>query len=201
MDRERYIPGDPVLHPGTGRTERYQDANGAVFSETRHDAHGNKFSTHYSLDPATRYGYTVYGGQHQPRRPRRPVPDWGPRPASPNAGRDLGARLDAATRQATGNAQPTQADGAVMAMVLILMLLVASLPLGIAYLLWRKIRTLTAPVIALGLTEPAWLLLMWAWLASGPIWPALVALLIPLGYALYARYQRQYSSPNRPRNL
>lgn len=111
MDQERYIPGDKVLHPGTGRTEYYQDANGAVFRQIRHDAHGNNFTANYALDPAKRYGYsgpeavprtsygtdpdaqygyTVLGGHHQPR-PRRSAPNWGqgqlPRTSAPTSAR------------------------------------------------------------------------------------------------------------------
>lgn len=196
MDRERYIPGDQVLHPGTGRTERYQDANGAVFSETRHDTHGNKFSTHYSLDSATRYGYTVYGGQ-APRRPRHHAPTWGSGPNRQYNGSNVADRISAATSQAAGSYRPAEADGAVMAVVLILMLLLASLPLGIAYLMRRRTGTMTTAAITIALAEPAWLLLLWSWLVNGAFWPAPVALLIPLGYALYVRYQRQCSAPNR----
>lgn len=199
MDRKRYTPGDQVLHPGTGRTERYQDANGAVFSETRHDAHGNKFSTHYSLDSATRYGYTIYGGQ-APRRHRRHAQTWNPRPNPQYNGSNVADRISAATSQMTGNYRSTESDGAAMGLVLILMLLLVSLPLGIAYLMRRRTGTMTTTAIVIALAEPAWLLLLWSWLANGVLWPAVVAFLIPAGYALYVRYQRQNESQNRPQN-
>lgn len=214
MDRQRYIPGDQILHPGTGRTEYYQDTNGVTFRETRHDAHGNKFTTSYALDPATRYGYSGPGGPPQspygtdpaqqygytvlgvqlPRRRQVPAaPGWGP--AAPTSyGRDLGARVSAATGTMYRNAEPSGADGTVLVLFLALALLFAVLPLGIAFLVYkaarRRGRDARQTVITIGLAEPTWALLLWHWMAHQAWWPAMVALVLPTGYAALARWHR-----------
>jgi hypothetical protein len=213
MDRKRYVPDNQVLHPGAGQTEYYQDANGAVFRVTRNDAHGNKFTTNYALDPATRYGYsgpgapppspygadpaqqygyTVLGGQ-SPAPHRAPsMPGWGPAPGN-FGGPDLGARLDSAVSNVTGRnaARSGEADGASVLAFIALVLLVAALPLGIACVVHRRARRsrrdVRQAVITIGLAEPAWALMLWAWLGGHALWPALVALLLPAGYAVFAR--------------
>jgi len=214
MDRERYIPGDQVLHPGTGRTEHYQDANGAVFRQTRHDAHGNNFTTSYALDPAIRYGYSGPGGPQRspygpdpaaqygytvlggvaPQAPHasRPQasPGWAPAPRSPYPARDLGARIGGAT----GNARPAGSDGAALIVFLAIAVVAAGWPLGIAYLMRKHAkargRDSARAAIAIGLTEVSWLLLLWHWLAHGPLWPSLAALVLPVGYTGWVRWSR-----------
>ena len=214
MDRRRYIPENQVLHPGAGRTEYYQDTNGAVFRETRHDAHGNNFTTHYALDPAIRYGYsgpgatpqspygtdparlygyTVLGGQSPSPRQVPAAPGWGPAPANPY-GRDLGARANAAVSHTNyRNAESSDVDGALLLAVIALALLFAVLPLGIALLVHRRAkqcgRNARRAVITIGLAELAWALLLWHWMANQALWPAVVALLLPVGYAILARWR------------
>ena len=209
-DRELYIPGDPVLAPGTGRTVYYQDTNGAVFQEVRNDAHGNKFTTVHSLDPAVRtgyagqggletdpaerFGYTVYGGRTPhpgPRQAPSAAPEWGPTPAG-SEGTDIAARTGGAINdyrpQSTGNGN---AEAFPIMVGLVVMLALAALPVGVAYLVHRSAgrrgRDLKQTAIMLALFEPAWVLLLWSWLGNLAWWPSLLALLIPAGYAAYLR--------------
>ncbi len=209
-DRKRYTPGDPILHPGTGRTDYYQDANGAVFKDTRHDAHGNKFTTVYDLDPAVRtgyggpgglqtdpaqrFGYTVYGGgTPSPRQGqvRAPAPAWGQGPVN-SGGSDQVARINAA---ASGYSRQSEAgvDPFLVMVALGLMLLAAVLPVGIAYLVHRtgarRGRDVKHVTITLALFEPAWALFLWHLFAHQMWWPSALALLIPAGYAAYLRWR------------
>lgn len=96
----------------------------------------------------------------------------------------------------TGSAQSGGDDGAGLLFVFLLALLVPGLPLGAACLIRRRAkasgRDTTKMAIAVGLAEPAWLLLMWSWLTHGALWPAAVALLLPVGYAGYVRRRAQF---------
>ena len=86
------------------------------------------------------------------------APGWDPAAPAPY-GRDLGARASAATGTTYRNAEPSGVDGAVLVFVLALALLLAVLPLGIAFLVHRTARRrgrdARQAVITIGLAEPA----------------------------------------------
>ena len=191
MDRQRYISGDQVLHPGTGRTDYYQDVNGAVFRQVTHDAHGNNFTTNYALDPATRYGYTVLGGQSHHHRHSAPVPYMGPMPAGPYIS-DSGTNYDTATYW--DSERSGGGDGAAIVAVLILVFFVAVLPLWGARAMHRAAlrrgRDVRYAAITIALAEPAWLLFLWHWIWHQAWWPAAVALALPISYAAIKRWTR-----------
>lgn len=193
MDRQRYIPGDQVLHPGTGRTDYYQDVNGAVFRQVTHDAHGNNFTTNYALDPATRYGYTVPGGHPRHQRHSAPASYMGPTPAGPYIS-DSGANYNNTAAYWDNEQSGGGGDGAAIVAVLILVFFVAVWPLWIARTMHRAAlrrgRDVRYAAITIALVEPAWLLFLWHLIWGHAWWPAAVALAVPIGYAAIKRWAR-----------
>lgn len=84
-------------------------------------------------------------------------------------------------------------DPFLVMVALVLMLLAAVLPVGIAYLVHRagarRGRDVKNVTITLALFEPAWALFLRHLLAHQVWWPSALALLIPAGYAAYLRWR------------
>ncbi|MFB7713685.1 hypothetical protein [Streptomyces sp. NPDC056105] len=173
MDQERRIAEpNQALHPGKGRIERYNDANGAVYETTHLDAHGNAFTQNHQLGPAERYGYNYVGADAPPMR-RAPAPSWGP--VAGAAAATGVAAAGAATYHAIGSdfvdENPADEDGALgIALLLLFLVLLALGPLFVGAWMFRRARhrgTTTTHGTFVILMEGAWLAMLWGRLFDG----------------------------------
>lgn len=212
MDRERYTPGDGLLHPETGLTEWFQDANGAVFKETRHDAHGNRFTHNYALDPAERYGYSYAGnGSHRHHRHAAPIPAAASGTYSSPTNFTNSDTVTSASTVTGDFYSPSLSDADIEAagqgLLWIALLVVAfiALPVCVAIQVYRvgarSGRVAESAIVALVLAEPAWLLLLWSWWGHLAWWSVAIALILPAGYVVRAFVMARRSAATRTEAL
>lgn len=175
LDQERYVAEpNQVLHPGRGRTERYNDANGAAYETTHWDAHGNAFTQNHQLGPAERYGYN-YAGAGTPSGHHAPAQSWAQPTAGVAAAAGAAGAVGAVHNMASEFVHRDQddsgeGDGAGAVIVLVVAVAVALGPLILGVWMFRRARargTTTAHATLVLLMEGAWLATLWAWLFDG----------------------------------
>ncbi|MET7988483.1 hypothetical protein [Streptomyces sp. NPDC005281] len=179
MDSERYIP-DPnqTMHPGTGRVERYNDTNGAVYETTWHDAHGHTYTTGHQLGPAERYGYDYVGGAPSATRPQTSWQAPDVVPAVPSDDHFINTSPDR-NRGSDDEGEQGLSEGFGILVLVALGVVLGPLILGFfgVFGVPRRSRWLGYFLIAL---EPGWLLWLRYWLADdASMWPAVVLTSIP----------------------
>lgn len=184
MDRRRYV-SDPnqTLHPGIGRTEYYNDTNGAVYQTQWHDSHGNTFTQSNQLGPAERYGYNYVTGNATPPpvwSPNWPQPGGGghdeptytPDPRMVAVSQDMGRQM---------TAPPSEDGGGIILLVLGVLCAVVGLPLIVAILAHRHADRRGKQVTAIEslalLWQPAWLVWLWYWVEGGTVAVVLASIL------------------------
>lgn len=174
MDKERYVAEpNQVLHPGQGRVERYNDANGAVYETTHLDGSGHAFTVNHQLGPAERYGYN-YVGADAPQARRTHSQPWA-QPAAGAAAAAVGAvgaaevYHDVASDFVRRN-QSDEDDGAAILIALVIAAVVALGPVYVGVRMLRRAKergTTTTHAKFVFLMEGAWLATLWGWLFNG----------------------------------